>query len=359
MQHKFHSNNFKYDFNDVMIVPTWTSLDSRADANVTRDFWMPHAQKIIHCCPLIAANMSSVGTVAMANVMTENNCLTALHKYITPQEVNDSLTIRDNVFLTFGMEDIDIIKQKVKDCNYTDDNNLMICLDAANGGMSKFNKQIYDVRKAFPNAVIMAGNIVTPDLVKTSIEAGADIVKVGIGSGSHCETRKVTGIGYPQLSALLECVEAANEQRGYLCSDGGCKTSGDVVKAFAAGAGFVMLGGMLAGHRESITNEEMDELLTYTDKECGVGNGVNLDEPYPFDVDVYGMSSNHALNKYHNGKKDYRASEGKLTKVPYRGTVAKTIKEIQGGIRSGLSYTNSRNLIEFYTNSKFVITGNI
>ena len=164
--------------------------------------------------------------------------------------------------------------------------------------------------------------------------AGADIVKVGIGPGSVCTTRVKTGVGYPQLSAIIECADAAHGLGGQIISDGGCVTPGDVAKAFGAGADFVMLGGMLSGHTES-----GGELIEK--------NGEKYKE-------FYGMSSSSAMKKHKGGVAEYRASEGKSVKVPFKGDVEGTVQDILGGLRSTCTYVGASRLKELTKRTTFI-----
>ena len=212
-----------------------------------------------------------------------------------------------------------------------------VCVDAANGYTKFFVERVKRIREEFPKLTIMAGNVATPDMVQELLISGAaDIVKIGIGSGSVCTTRIKAGVGYPQLSAIIECADAAHGLRGHVCADGGCRTPGDVVKAFAAGADFVMLGSMLAGH------DECDgEWVEEEGKRVG--------------MKFYGMSSSTALDKYSGGKRDYRACEGKEVVVPHKGPVTRTIQEITGGIRSACAYVGAARLKDLSKCTTFVL----
>ena len=209
-----------------------------------------------------------------------------------------------------------------------------ICLDVANGYTERFVSCLEHLREKYPKTVIMAGNVVTGEMVEELILSGADIVKIGIGPGSVCTTREKTGVGYPQLSAIIECADAAHGLGGQVCADGGCVTPGDVAKAFAAGADFVMLGGMLAGHDECLGNiiEE---------------NGRKFKR-------FYGMSSAEAMEIHHGSVADYRASEGRSVNVPYRGPVKNTVSDILGGIRSTCTYVGAHRLKELSKRTTFI-----
>jgi GMP reductase len=215
-----------------------------------------------------------------------------------------------------------------------------INIDVANGYTEQFLSAVSRLRSENANAVIMAGTVVTAEMTEALILAGADIVRVGIGSGSVCTTRDLTGVGYPQLSAVIECADAAHGLKGHVCSDGGCTVPGDIAKAFGGGADFVMLGGMLAGHEEcegEIQYEQCDGKLVAKSME------------------FYGMSSETAMNKYHGGVADYRASEGKTVQVPYRGQVKQTISEITGGLRSAMTYIGAEGLKEISKRTTFIL----
>jgi GMP reductase len=206
---------------------------------------------------------------------------------------------------------------------------MKVCIDVANGYTQSFVDFIKEFRQWYPDVVLMAGNVVTPEMTEELILAGVDIVKVGIGPGSVCTTRKKTGVGYPQLSAVIECADAAHGLQGHIIADGGCSVPGDVVKAFAAGADFVMLGGMLAGHKEGGAS--------------------------PFGENkFYGMSSDTAMDLHNGGVANYRASEGKTVEIPYRGEVKHTMQDILGGLRSACTYVGASELKELSKRATFV-----
>jgi GMP reductase len=219
------------------------------------------------------------------------------------------------------------------------DNLKYLCIDVANGYSEAFVSHVRNIRKIYPHIVIIAGNVVTREMTEELILAGADIVKVGIGPGSVCTTRIQTGVGYPQVSAIIECADAAHGLGGHVIADGGCTTPGDVAKAFAAGADFVMLGGMLAGHDEGggeIVNRWYKKDYTGAD-------GKPIVEVKQF-VQFYGMSSKSANDKHFGGLKDYRSSEGRTVLVPYRGPAAATVQEILGGVRSTCTYVGANTI---------------
>lgn len=366
-----------FDFDDVFIVPRNTHLTSRKDVDLNCKYTTTRGV-VLEGIPIIAANMDTVGTLEASAALREMNCYTAIHKHYKPEELKEFYKKSDTnlSFFTFGICQIEDIKRVLEAVGFNVDDTANIeprlNLDVANGYQQSFVRFVSKVRLAFPRAVIMAGNVVTHGGALALLEAGADIIKVGIGPGAQCETRKVTGVGYPQLSAIDECLAATNTYgSGLICSDGGCKTSGDVAKAFGAGAHFVMLGTMLAGHKENISNEEKEELrLIYLKDVCGFANiyegkylhdpnkiipEQNLDEPYTFLVKTYGMSSETAMNKYSNGVADYKSSEGKTSTIQYRGTIKNTVSQILGGLRSTCTYVGSETLQNIKNRVQFIM----
>ena len=330
----------KLDFDDVLIRPKRTRLKTRADVDLTRVFKLPNCGREITGIPIIAANMDRVATLEMAAALAEHKLFTAIHKHYTPEQLKAADLSADYNFITFGVEDISTIQATLDTLKEQKIDKL--CLDVANGYTEMFVEFIKDVRTALPDTVIMAGNVATPDMTEALILAGADIVKVGIGPGSVCETRSVTGVGYPQLSAIIECADAAHGLGGLICADGGCKTSGDVAKAFAAGADFVMLGGMFAGHTETLNAEELKEL----------SRNNNM-------IEYYGMSSAEAMNKYAGGIAPHRASEGRVSRITYRGDVKNTVLALLGGLRSTCTYVGAGRLKELSKRTTFVIRNSV
>lgn len=328
----------KFDFDDVLIRPKRSKLKSRAEVDITRTFKLLNAKingeaREITGVPVIAANMDTVGTLKMARALGEHHMYTALHKHYSLQQLVEASPPHDYAFITFGIDNIDTIND-VMAATAAD----KICLDVANGYTESFLDFVKRVREAQPDKVIMAGNVVTPDMTEALLLAGADIVKVGIGPGSVCTTRIMTGVGYPQLSAIIECADAAHGLGGLICGDGGCKTPGDVAKALAAGADFVMLGGMLAGHTECLAQEDLDK--------------VNSGDT---ELEYYGMSSAAAMNKYSGGVAKHRAAEGRVQKIAYKGDVAGSVQDILGGIRSACTYVGASRLKELSKRTTFVV----
>src|SRR5882672_6848625 len=326
----------KLDFKDVLIRPKRSTLTSRSDVDIARDFSFKHAAVAYHGIPIIASNMDATGTMELARVLDRSGLSTALHKHYAPDQCVSffrSLERKSAAFYSIGITraDEEKFQQVMQACG---DALQYVCIDVANGYHENFATFVRRIRAQYPRIVIMAGNVVTGEMTEELVLSGADIVKVGIGPGSVCTTRKMTGVGYPQLSAVIECADAAHGLGGHICADGGCTTPGDVAKAFGGGADFVMLGGMFAGHDES--GGELIERDGTTFKR------------------FYGMSSRLAMEKYSGGVAEYRAAEGKEVLVPYRGAVADTAQEIMGGLRSACTYVGAHRLKELSKRTTFV-----
>lgn len=326
----------KLDFKDVLIRPKRSTLTSRADVDIEREFRFRHGAALYRGIPIIAANMDTTGTLEMAATLERLGLSVALHKHYDAPTYLDffgALKRKSAALFSVGITAAD--EEKFRHVVDTAKGAIeYACIDVANGYHQNFVDFVRRIRARYPTLVIMAGNVVTGEMTEELILSGADIVKVGIGPGSVCTTRMMTGVGYPQLSAVIECADAAHGLGGHICSDGGCVTPGDIAKAFGAGADFVMLGGMLAGHAQ-----------------CG-GELVERDgEPFQR---FYGMSSKTAMERHSGGVAEYRASEGKEVLVPYRGDVTGTVQEILGGLRSACSYVGARRLKELSKRTTFV-----
>jgi len=326
----------KLDFDDVLIRPKRSGMATRAEVDLIRTFKTPHAGCEVKGIPVIAANMDTVGTLSMAEALAGHDMFTAVHKHHSVNDYNKANLSGAHSFISFGLQDVNEIKTTMNGLKSNSINK--ICLDVANGYTEAFIDFVKRVRDTFPRHVIMAGNVATADMTETLVLAGADIVKIGIGPGSVCTTRHMTGVGYPQLSATIECADAAHGLKGLLCTDGGCRQPGDVVKAFAAGADFVMIGGMFAGHKECLSEEELSS-LSENDNE----------------VVYYGMSSTEAMTKHAGGVAAYRASEGRATAIKYRGPVENTVQDILGGLRSACTYVGAGRLKELTKRTTFVV----
>jgi len=322
----------KLDFSDVLLLPKRSQYSSRSEVSLERTFKFKYSTYSWTGVPIIVSNMDTTGTIEMALEMQKHKVLTCLHKYYTIEDLKDKpLDIRYFAVST-GISDKDLenLDEIVKNIDPK-----FICIDVANGYMSKFIEKCSEIRVKYPDKIIIAGNVCTSQGVLDLVMNGkVDIVKVGIGSGSCCTTRKQTGIGMPQLSAVIECADTAHGLDAHIISDGGLQVVGDFSKAYGAGADFVMSGSMFAGH-----NESGGELIEEGNKKYKV---------------FYGMSSSNAMNKYSGGVAKYRSSEGKAVKIEHRGPVEETILNIQGGIRSCMTYLGSKKIKDIPKCATFV-----
>ena len=340
----------KLDFSDVLIRPKRSTLKSRKDVELKRTYEFKHSKKVWTGIPIMASNMDGVGMIDVAKALAKHHLFTCLVK-------------------TYTKEDIDINKKDLNPkyyavstgTNLKDYKNLteilsahpeieFICIDVANGYSEHFGDFVEKVRKTYPNHTIIAGNVVTADMTQELILRGADIVKVGIGPGSVCTTRIQTGVGYPQLSAIIECADAAHGLGAHVISDGGCTCPGDVAKAFGAGADFVMLGGMFAGH-----DQGGGQIIT----EYRLNGKIDINTQKPLIdemkfVKFYGMSSTTAMKKNYGEVAEYRSSEGKTVEIPYRGDINGSVKDILGGLRSTCTYVGAPNLKMLPRSTTFV-----
>lgn len=330
-------NDIKLDFKDVLFRPKRSTLKSRSDVDLVRTFQFRNSGQTYTGIPIMVANMDTTGTFEMAKAVAKHLMFTVVHKHYSSEAwinfAKDNKNILEHIAASTGTGDGDLKKLKVildaiPELKY-------ICVDVANGYSEHFVQFVKDCRKAFPTHTIMAGNVVTGEMVEELILSGADIIKVGIGPGSVCTTRKKTGVGYPQLSAVIECADAAHGLGGHIISDGGCTCPGDVAKAFGAGADFVMAGGMFAGHDES------------------GGEMIMQDNGKKFKI-FYGMSSATAMKQHAGGVADYRASEGKTVQIEYRGPVEETVQDILGGLRSTCTYVGAGKLKELSRRTTFI-----
>ena len=309
-------DDVKLDFSDVLIRPKRSTLESRKNAKLERTFSFKHSKQSWTGVPIIAANMDHTGTWPMNKALVKHGMLTAICKFLHYIPLK-------NAIKTIGLDyNLDEIEYDLK----------WICLDVANGYTERFMDFVKTIRQheATKNSIIIAGNVCTPEATEEIILAGADIVKIGIGPGSVCTTRKITGVGFPQLSATIECADAAHGLGGHIITDGGCQVPGDIAKSFGAGADFVMLGGMFAGHDEC-EGEVEDGKMSF-----------------------HGMSSEDAQLKHYGKKASHRASEGKKVYIDYKGSVGTTVEEILGGLRSACTYAGAKTLKDLPKCTTFV-----
>ena len=335
------------DYCDVLLCPQESDILSRSEVQVLREYSFKWHPRTLTATGLVAANMATTGTFETAREMQKQHLLCALHKHYSTEELIAFLTenkkefhSNDLLFISSGVSDSDFAKvSAIMDTGLID----RICIDIANGYTPCLTAYIRKVRAAWPKALIMAGNVVTGDVCKKIVQSGADIVKVGIGPGSVCTTRKLTGVGRPQFSTVVECAAAAHEAGGMLCADGGCTVPGDICKSFCAGADFIMLGGMLAGHQESGGELCSKTFRTNELENTSAKNPSFRLEEKQFKT-FYGMSSAYAQEKFYGGLKKYRASEGKVVELPFRGPLEPTLLHILGGLRSCMTYIGAHRL---------------
>lgn len=316
----------KLDFNNVLIRPKRSTISSRSEVNLNRKFKFKYSTKNYEKIPIISANMDTTGTFEVYDCLKNHGIITALHKFYKPKdfiEIQKKISLQPDLFMiSTGISDTDFTNLqeilKVIDCDW-------ICIDIANGYINTLCEFCKKVRKEFPNKIIVAGNVVTREIVEELILDGmVDVVKVGIGPGSACTTRLKTGVGMPQLSAILECADAAHGVDGHIIADGGITCPGDMAKAFGGGADFVMVGGQFAGH-----DQNPGEIIEEHNKKYKL---------------FYGMSSETAQEKHYGKMNTYRSSEGRVVRIPYKGDLNITILDFLGGIRSTCTYVNAKSI---------------
>ena len=330
-------SDLKLDYKDVLLKPKRSKLTSRKDVDMEREFKFLNSGKEFTGIPIIASSMDGVGTFSMAKILQNYKMLTVLRKHYEPEDWDNA--VASGLDLTYVSictgtnriwdEDapefltLKVVLEKYPEIPF-------ITIDVANGYHENFVDFVAQMREDFPEQTIIAGNVITAEMTEELILRGADIVKCGIGPGSVCTTRLMTGVGIPQLSGIIECADAAHGVGGQVIADGGCVYPGDVAKAFGAGADFVMLGGMLAGHEES---------------EIAILDGK---------MEFYGMGSDRAM-EIHGARKDgYRGAEGKEIKIPYKGKVEDTMTEIIGGVRSACTYIGATKIKDMPKCATFV-----
>ena len=329
----------KLDYSDVLFRPKRSTLKSRKDVDLNRKYTFKHSRSSWKGIPIIASNMDGVGEIDVAKKLSSHKLMTALTKQ---HDINQIGTIYkkniffDSIALSCGTSidsynRLNSILKKYPKFKF-------ICIDVANGYSENFSNFVSEVRKKYPKKTIIAGNVVTADMTQELVLSGADIVKVGIGPGSVCTTRIQTGVGYPQLSAVMECADAAHGLGAHIIADGGCTCPGDVAKGFGAGADFVMLGGMLAGHKE--------------------GGGDIIQENGTKFIEFYGSSSEEANEKHYGGLANYRSSEGKKVKIQMKNSLDSTIRDILGGVRSSCTYVGASSLKQLSKCTTFVRVNN-
>lgn len=321
----------KFDFSDLLIKPKRSTLSSRSEVDLEREFVFKYSQRKWKGVPIMVSNMDTTGTVEMYNVCSQYKMITCFHKHCNeyPEDLDPNYYALSTGIRQHDWERITNLVDRM--------NPYFLVIDVANGYASSFVDFVKRVREKYPKLTLIVGNVATSDMVQELLlSAKADIIKCGIGSGSVCSTRLKTGVGIPQASVCIECSEVASGLNGHIVSDGGCCVPGDVAKAFGSGAHFVMVGGMLSGHDES-------------------GGEILIENGKKYKL-FYGMSSSHAQDKHYGGMAEYRSSEGKLKKVAYRGPVKNTISDILGGLRSTGTYIGAKRIKDFPKCTTFIQT---
>lgn len=332
----------KLDYRDVLLRPKRSTLESRKDVLLERTFTFYHSPKKWTGLPVMTANMATCGTFEMAKTLSEYKMVTTFHKYYSIEEYKEffkNFNNPDYICYTLGIREEDLEKLKQMKESGLMNNFSFICLDVPNGYLQRFLEVIKFVRSEFPEHILIAGNVVTNEMTEEIILAGADIVKIGIGSGSACTTRRMTGVGYPQLSAVIECADAAhgiaNEQGvGHIIADGGQQYISDIAKAFCGGADFNMCGSMFSGFDQS-----GGELVERDGKKY---------------KEYFGSSSNKAMIEFYGKKDGHRASEGRYVLMPYKGDIKDFIQDLMGSLRSTATYLGARQLKELPKRATFI-----
>lgn len=339
-------NEIKLDYSDVLLRPKRSTMVSRKDVNLERTFKFYHSPKVWTGVPIMTANMATCGTFEMAKILSKYKIITTFHKYYSVDDYKKFFKslkkpneLADYITFTIGIRDEDLQKLEQMEKAKLMNNFSFICIDVPNGYLERFTDTISLVRKNFPNHIIIAGNVVTNEMTEEIILAGADIVKIGIGPGSACTTRRMTGVGYPQLSAVIECADAAhgigNSQGcGLIVADGGQQYPSCVAKAFSGGADFNMFGSMFSGYEESA--------------------GETIERDGKKYKEYFGSSSNHAMQKLYGKKDAHRASEGRYTLIPFKGSVHDFLQDLFGALRSTGTYIGAKNLKEFAKRATFI-----
>ena len=338
------------DFSDVLIKPRRSTISSRKDADITREYKFKWCPMKINGTGIMQANMGTIGNFEVSKKMLKSGLFACLHKHHDIDSLVEfysglSDDERWRCFISIGLKDNGLDKVRRL---YNDGEGFIpsICIDVPNGYIPQVKQLVIDVRKEFPNSLLMVGNVVTGDIVEDLILSGADIVKVGIGNGSNCLTRRQTGVGRPQFSAIVECADAAHQVGGMICADGGITCPGDIGKAFGGGADFIMIGGLYAGTDEA--DGEVIEKCYATNEREVIENGFIKTHNIMYETKLYkqfyGMSSTLAQEKFGNGKPSYRASEGRVTLIPYVGSVDDVNEEFLGGLRSTMTYLGAAKL---------------
>jgi GMP reductase len=335
-------DEIKLDYDDVLIRPKRSTLVSRKDVVLERTYKFLNSSKTWTGIPIMSANMESSGTFSVAKVLSEYKMITTLHKYYdvdTLEKELKELNSPDYIAYTLGIRDEDFEKANEVIKRGLDKYFNFVCLDVPNAYLEIVVDKVKELRTLFKDHIIIAGNLVSNEMAEELLIKGADIVKVGIGPGSACTTRRKTGVGYPQLSAVIECSDAAHgisNDKGYGLSiaDGGLVHAADFAKAFCGGADFVMSGSLFSGFDQS---------------------GGDLIEKNGKKYKKYvGSSSAYFMKKHYSKVDTHRASEGRVLEIPYKGDMNDFIQDLLGSLRSTATYIGARKLKEFSKRATFI-----
>ena len=334
--------DIKLDYSDVLLRPKRSTLTSRKDVCLERTFKFYHSPKTWTGVPIMTANMASSGTFEIAKTLSPHKIITTFHKYYTVDEYKGffkDFNNPDYIAYTIGIRDEDLNKlYEMKEHDLLN-NFSFICIDVPNGYLERFLEKIKEVRNICPDHIIIAGNVVTNEIAEEIILNGADIVKIGIGQGNLCTTRRMTGVGYPQLSAVIECADAVHgisngEGNGLVIADGGIVYPSDVGKAFCAGGDFAMMGSLFSGYEQS--------------------GGKIIEKNGEKFKEVFGSSSNKAMEEFYGKKESHRASEGRYALIPYKGDINIFLQDLFGALRSTGTYIGARSIKEFSKRTTFI-----
>lgn len=366
-----NAHNVKYtpdkflSYNDVLLLPHRSDLTSRNDAKI--DLSTKFTSNINLNTPILSANMDTISEADMVLAMASHGGFGILHRFYNDKErfradVEKIVTKYSGIAFSIGTnpDDLSIVNDITK---IYEKAQIVVCVDVANGHLRKSLDQISKLRKTFGSRIqIIGGNVCTPQGVMDLVSHGVDAVKIGIGGGSLCSTRLVTGHGMPMLTSIIQARQTINalQSNVAIIADGGIKTSGDIVKALAAGADSVMVGGLLAATVETpgpryIKTSSFNGLWKY--EELDLVN--NTEEAYKeFNFIQYkkyrGQSSKDFMDSI---EKVNVAPEGEHTYLPCRGPVGDILKNLIGGIRSGMTYTGAKNLHELSEKALFIEIG--
>ena len=322
------------DFNDVLIKPKVSDITlTRADVNIN----IPWAST--EATPIVIANMMSTGTYKIAKIASKEKVLTFLSKEYTIEEHRKHLPSIDQRYIAIssGVREKDLIKTLSILEEFPDIPAVNVDIANVYANIQGMWETVSEIRNRFPNIIIIAGNIATPEPIADLVDAGANYIKVGVGSGAACKTRSEVGIGIPQLSAIMDCHHHARSYGVKIISDGGCVTAGDVSKAIAAGAELVMIAGMVSHC------EECDNIIDI--------NGDKF-------VSFYGLGSDKMYSIKKPDQAEYRPNEGRDLMIPVTGSIVEVIKQIKGALRSTCTYVGAPSINALYNKSVFVRVNN-